>query len=73
MPTGVVKFFSEHKGFGFIAPDAEGEDIFFHITDCHGDLRDGEEALQKRLRVSFDATVGDRDGRPRARNVKALD
>lgn len=36
MQTGVVKFFNESKGFGFITDDATGNDIFVHITALNG-------------------------------------
>ena len=36
MHTGVVKFFNESKGFGFILDDESKKDIFVHITGLHG-------------------------------------
>lgn len=36
MQTGVVKFFNESKGFGFIQDDDTGKDIFVHITGLNG-------------------------------------
>lgn len=34
--TGVVKFYEEEKGFGFIEPDGDDEDLFFHSTALSG-------------------------------------
>jgi CspA family cold shock protein len=47
MATGIVKFFNADRGFGFIRPDAGGDDIFVHIKNCADKLRDGQ-------RVRFD-------------------
>jgi CspA family cold shock protein len=47
--TGVVKFFNEEKGYGFITPDGGGNDVFVHLTG----LVDGLDGLQQDQRVSF--------------------
>lgn len=46
MATGTVKWFNKTKGFGFIQPDASGNDVFVHITALTqaglNDLKDGQ-------------------------------
>jgi len=34
--TGTIKFYSEEKGFGFIKPDIEMKDVFFHVNSLNG-------------------------------------
>lgn len=62
MPTGTVKWFNADKGYGFIAPEDGGKDVFVHISAVK---RSGMEGLQENQKVSFDLEEG-RDGRPMA-------
>ncbi|MFC3146101.1 cold-shock protein [Piscinibacterium candidicorallinum] len=55
MATGVVKWFNETKGFGFIAPDEGGPDVFAHFSAIQGN---GFRTLTENQRVSFDVTSG---------------
>ena len=64
MPTGKVKMFNDERGFGFIAPDGGGEDVFFHVSD----LREGEE-ITKGAAVKFEIGKDERSGKTRAVNV----
>jgi len=68
MATGTVKFFNEAKGFGFIARDDGGADLFVHISNC----ADHIEALNKDQRVRFDERTSKRNGKPEAFAVALL-
>ena len=59
MATGIVKWFNATKGFGFIAPDCGGKDVFVHVTAVQ---RAGLQALSEGQRVNFDV-VDDRKGK----------
>lgn len=66
MATGTVKFFNTTKGFGFIAPETGGKDVFVHISAVE---RAGLRGLVDGQKVSFDLEK-DRQGRESATNLK---
>ena len=68
MPTGTVKWFNTTKGFGFIAPDDGGKDVFVHISAVESS---GLTGLADNQKVSFELQDG-RDGRQMAGDIKAL-
>jgi len=68
MPTGTVKWFNTTKGYGFIAPDDGGKDIFVHISAVE---RAGLTGLADNQKVSFEMIEG-RDGRQSAGDLKLL-
>jgi CspA family cold shock protein len=49
MDTGTVKWFNDSKGFGFITPDAGGEDLFAHFSEVSGE---GFKTLAENQKVS---------------------
>jgi cold shock protein len=63
MPKGVIKWFNEKKGFGFISND-EGGDVFVHYS---GIKKDGFKTLAEGERVEFEIENGDKG--PRAVSV----
>ncbi len=68
MPTGTVKWFNTTKGYGFIAPDEGGKDIFVHISAVE---RAGMTGLADNQKVSYELIEG-RDGRQSAGDLQAL-
>ena len=65
MAKGVVKWFNETKGFGFISPEGGNKDVFVHITALQ---RAGITTLADGQQVAFDIEAG-RDGREKAINL----
>jgi CspA family cold shock protein len=63
MKTGLVKFFNETKGFGFIKMDDSGDEIFVHVSGL-------TEKIKQDDKVSFDVTEGKKG--PNAINVKKI-
>lgn len=55
MATGIVKWFNDAKGFGFITPDDGGKDLFAHFSEIQGN---GFKSLQEAQRVSFTVAQG---------------
>lgn len=53
--TGTVKWFNESKGFGFIAPDNGGKDLFAHFKEIEGS---GFRTLQENQKVEFEVVQG---------------
>ncbi|MBW3588719.1 MAG: cold-shock protein [Actinobacteria bacterium] len=62
---GTVKWFSDEKGFGFIQPDDNTEDVFVHFSSVQGD---GFKSLSEGQIVEFEVTKGQKG--PQASNVR---
>ncbi|MCX4681607.1 cold-shock protein [Streptomyces sp. NBC_01433] len=64
MASGIVKWFNSEKGFGFIAQDGGGPDVFAHYSNISGS---GYRELNENDAVTFDVTQGQKG--PQAENI----
>ena len=67
--TGKVKWFNETKGYGFIAPDGGGNDVFVHISAVE---RAGLRSLNENQAVSFEVATDLKSGKLSADQLRAL-
>jgi CspA family cold shock protein len=67
MATGVVKWFNDAKGYGFITPDEGGKDLFVHFSNITGS---GFKSLSENARVEFESREGAKG--PEAINVQPV-
>lgn len=67
MASGTVKFFNTQKGFGFIAPDTGGKDVFVHVSALE---RAGMSGLGEGQKISYEMEK-DQRGRESAVNLRA--
>lgn len=67
MATGTVKWFNAQKGFGFIAPDDGGSDVFVHISAVE---RAGLSGLAEGQKVSYEVKVDSKRGKSSAENLR---
>jgi cold shock protein len=67
MAQGTVKWFNAEKGFGFIATDGGGPDVFVHYSAI---AADGYRSLEENQRVEFEITQGQKG--PQAAQVRPI-
>ena len=70
MKNGTVKFFNEHKGFGFIQPEDGAADAFVHVSTLE---RCGISTLIEGQKVTFESEMDERKGKPKVSKVEIAD
>jgi len=68
MANGIVKWFNDSKGFGFITPDEGGDDLFAHFSAIQSN---GFKSLAENQRVTFDVTNGQKG--KQASNIRIVE
>ena len=68
MTSGTVKFYNDQKGFGFIAPDDGGTDVFVHATALE---RAGMRMLNEGQKVSYTTAIDKRSGKTAVDTIEA--
>jgi len=66
MSSGTVKWFNPTKGYGFIKPDEEGNEVFVHISAVQNA---GLDTLQENRKISYELETG-KNGKQSAVNLK---
>lgn len=67
MANGTVKWYNETKGYGFIAPDTGGKDVFVHATALE---RAGLRGLAEGQKIAYELEADRRSGKESAANLK---
>lgn len=62
--TGTIKFFLETKGYGFVAPETGGNDVFVHISETNGAKLNTGDRIEYQL--------GESRGKTTAQNIKKI-
>jgi CspA family cold shock protein len=68
MSIGIVKWFNNQKGFGFIQPEDGGQDVFVHISAVE---RAGMSTLNEGQKLSYEIVADRRTGKSSADNLRA--
>ena len=69
MITGVVKWFNNAKGYGFVQPEGREEDVFVHFSSID---MDGYKTLREGQKVEFELVEDRRSGKQSADNLRAV-
>ena len=69
MDTGTVKWYNDQKGYGFIAPDQGGKDVFVHASALE---RAGIRSLRDGQKVSYEIETDQRTGKQSAGSLQAM-